>query len=266
MIMIVKHLLPFLILILIINTEHAVWCARMYDLNDDAHGLRFAGNDKFIISAFNAYELYALRSLLISSNKECIVPYPHSDLYVYSLATVDLPNITTNNSELAAFVQIAENMTSSSDSLTNVVLSLFVVNISSTACAAGSTYVNMTEIIIWTNQVHQEYMLIKVDPQQKYVYVFTDLAVFSYDLATNTMDQLVFMNDTVFWQNLTKISVRSFDLTNGWALVAAYASESNAIRSRYYALLLELRPLHLLAFQRFHDYSVDRSETNVLNL
>ena len=65
-------------------------------------------------------------------------------------------------------------------------------------------------------------MLLKVDPQEKYVYIFTNLAVFSYEIARNTIDQVVFMNDIAFWQNLTKISVRSIDLTNEWALVAAH--------------------------------------------
>ena len=262
----VKHILPFSILVLLIHTKYIIWCAPIYDFNDDAHGVRFAANDKFVVGAFNTFQRYALRSLLKSTHTECTVLYPNPEFYVYSLDTVDLANITTNSSELAAFVQIAENMTTSSDSLTNVVLTLFIVNISSTDCTAEKMFVKTIEHIIWSNETHQEYMLLKVDPQQKYVYVFTDLVVFSYELATNTFNQVVYMNDTVFWQNLTKISVRSFDLTDEWALVAAYAREPDTVRSRYQALLLELKPLRLVTSQIFFLYDFQTSETLSYNL
>ena len=257
--------MSFSILILLVNTNYIVWCAPIYSSNDSAHGLRFAANDKILISAFNTFRRYALRSLSKSANGECLLNYPHPELYVYSLAVVDLPGITSNNSELAAFIQIAENTTTLPNDLTNVVFSVFIVNISSTACAKGEMFVNKIDTVIWTERIHQEYMLLKVDPQQKYVYVFTDIEAFSYEITTNRIDQRVLMNDTIFWQNRTKISVRSFDLTNEWALVAAFARAPNPVRSRYYVLLLELRPLRLINSLTFYDYGIDMSETLVYN-
>ena len=261
-----KSILSFsIVFLLIINTKYIAWCARTYDTNDNAHGLRFAGNNKIFVGAFNTFRRYALRSLSKSSNKQCVLTYPRPELYVYSLAVVDLPGITANNSELAAFVQIAENMTTSSNSLTNVVLSVFILNISSEACAGDKTYIKIIETVVWTEAIHQEYMLLKVDPQQKYVYVFTDIEAFSYELATNRIDQRVLMNDTLFWQNRTKISTRSFDLTNEWALLAAYARAPNPVRSRYYVLFLELCPLRLITSSTYYDYGIDMSEALVYN-
>jgi hypothetical protein len=106
-------------------------------------------------------------------------------------------------------------------------------------------------------------MYIRVDPQQKYAYVFSDATLFFYELATHRIDQFVWMNDTVFWQNLTQISVGSFDFIHEWALVAGCTCSLTAVRSRYFTLLIELRPLRLVTFQSFYDHNVATSDTNL---
>ncbi len=62
--------------------------------------------------------------------------------------------MTTEDNEIVSFVQIAENMSASSDSLKSVVRSIIIVNVSSTACVNGNNFVDIINTVVWTDQIH----------------------------------------------------------------------------------------------------------------
>ncbi|CAF3838231.1 unnamed protein product [Rotaria sp. Silwood1] len=78
----------------------------------------------------------------------------------------------------------------------------------------------MLDETIWTNG-HQESILLKIDPQEKYAYVFADSFVLSYDLSTNKVVQT--FNNTFFDDNTEKFIPTAVDLTNEWAVVTGYS-------------------------------------------
>ncbi|CAF3816648.1 unnamed protein product [Adineta steineri] len=107
-------------------------------------------------------------------------------------------------SETFSFVQISENETSN-----DVILSL--VSFKLTNCN-NSTPPIAYDKTVWKNG-HQESMLLKIDPQEKYAYVFADSFMLSYDLSTKNVAIYEFN------QNIIPIA---FDLTNEWAFLIGY--------------------------------------------
>ncbi len=83
------------------------------------------------------------------------------------------------NDSIISFVQIAENTTSQ-----ETVLS--IITMDSLSCGDVTTP-NMYNTIVWSGG-HQEYMSIRVDPQEKFASVFSDSFILSYDLSTNSVD------------------------------------------------------------------------------
>ncbi len=147
-----------------------------YKPNDDAHGLRVSFNDDFIVAAFNHENNYYIRFLSTNKDIECVIPYTKPELYVYSLSVLTMKK----KSETCSFVQISENETS-----TNAIFSLVSFNF--TNCYNSSPPTTFDEVV-WTNG-HQEYMMLKVDPQEKYAYVFAVAFMLSYNLLTKEVQR-----------------------------------------------------------------------------
>ena len=79
----------------------------------------------------------------------------------------------------------------------------------------------MLNEIVWTRG-QQESILLKVDPQEEYAYVFADSFVLSYNLLTKKVVEL--FNNTFFDQDEETFIPKAVDLTNNWAVVTGYSS------------------------------------------
>lgn len=181
-----------------------------YKANDEiANGLRISLNNNFTIAAFNGFHEYILRFLSQSRDMECRIHYRHKDFYVYSLSALTMKPDST----VFSFVQIGEYMTSN-----DVVLSVVTSDISS---CNTDTRPKMLEHTVWMNG-HQQHILLKTDPDEKYAYVFAESFVFSYDLSSNQIVQM--FNSTFFTTSEGIFIPTDVSLTNEWAVVMGYYS------------------------------------------
>ena len=219
---------------------------------NDAHGLKMSANDNFTVYALETYKAYLLHRLWTTVEAECAIQYINPEFYVYGLLA-----LTMRDNSNISFVQIAENTTSQ-----EAVLSIITFN--SDLCS-GFFVPQGQDTIVWT-QSHQEYMSIKIDPQEKFAYVFADSFILSYDLSTNLVDQFIDTTNGTFWNN-HQVTVRSFDLTNEWALVAGYTSfQIVKTVSFYIAFRVKLRPLRCIPEPiQFHGGYVSTAEVLVYN-
>ncbi|UJR17883.1 hypothetical protein I4U23_004782 [Adineta vaga] len=191
----------------------SISCQTIYDTADDnAHGLRISGNDQFIVYAVNRDKGYALSYTPFTPAERCSYWNPTRDFYVYSLDVLYNTDNRTSN-YLFTFVQIAEQT-----STQNVYFSIITMNTSNCNRITGNIVIRDT--LIW-NGTHQEYMLLKVVPSQKYAYVFADSFVLMFDIIQNRIIDL--KQSTNFYTFSTKVIPHAIDLTETWALVTSYA-------------------------------------------
>jgi hypothetical protein len=183
-----------------------VWrtVADLYKPNDDAHGLRMALNDDFIVAAFNHENKYYIRFLSTNKDIECIIPYKDPELYVYSLCVLK----KKKKSKIFSFIQISENGISSDAILSRVTFTFENCNSSRPVTTFDNT--------VWKTG-HKESMILEVDPQEKYAYIFADSFMLSYDLSTNKIQD----NRTFYSFNKIVIPA-AVDLTNEWAFMIGY--------------------------------------------
>ena len=184
--------------------------AVLYKPNDDAHGLRMALNDNFVVAAFNHENKYHIRFLSTNKDIECIIPYKDPEFYVYSLCVLK----KKKQSETFSFVQISENATSNDAILSWVTFTLENCNSSSPVTTFDNT--------VWKTG-HKESMILEVDPQEKYAYVFADSFILSYDLSTNE----VRYNRTFYAFDKIVIPT-AVDLTNEWAFMIGYTPSARS--------------------------------------
>lgn len=82
-----------------------------YEFDDDsAHGIRIAGNGEFTVWASNAYQRYALSFHPYNNSATCILKYPYTDLYIYSLDIVTERQNVRSTSPSYRFIQVGEDM------------------------------------------------------------------------------------------------------------------------------------------------------------
>ncbi|CAF1018086.1 unnamed protein product, partial [Adineta ricciae] len=109
----------FLLLSVVLSS---ISCQIVYDTSDDnAHGLRIAGNDQFIIFAINLNSGFSLAHSPFTPTDRCSYSNTSRDFYVYS---VDI--VYSSNNHTATFVQIAEQT-----STQNVYFSIVTIDTSS---------------------------------------------------------------------------------------------------------------------------------------
>ena len=199
-----------------------------YKPNDDAHGVRMSFNNDFTVTAFNDEYKYHIRFLSANQDLQCIIPYQNCDLYVYSLSVMPMEK----NHKTFSFVQISENQTSNYAILSLVTFTLAHCN--------SSSPLTVSDKIVWKNG-HQESMMLKVDPQEKYAYVFADSFILSYDLSTQEIQQ----ENITFYGASKTIIITAFDLTNEWAFMIGYTPSTRVdfSYSHFYTVNLLSRKL-----------------------
>jgi hypothetical protein len=82
-----------------------------------------------------------------------------------------------------------------------------------------ATNVSMRHTLIWSG-IHQQYMLLKVIPSQKYAYVFADSFVLSFDIPDNLIIEL--RNLSTLWSFPVTL-----DLTDKWAILVSFIANMN---------------------------------------
>jgi hypothetical protein len=127
--------------------------AVLYKPNDDAHGLRMAHNDDFVVAAFNHENKYYIRFLSRNKDIECIIPYKNPDLYIYSLCVLK----KKKRSKIFSFVQISENAISNDAILSRVTFTFENCN--------SSNPITTFDYTVWKTG-HKESMILEVDPQE----------------------------------------------------------------------------------------------------
>ena len=202
--------------------------AVLYKPNDDAHGLRMALNDDFVVAAFNHENKYYIRFLSTHKDTECIIPYKEPELYVYSLCVLK----KKKKSKKFSFVQISENAISNDAIISRVTFTLKDCNSSSPVTTFDNT--------VWKTG-HKESMILEVDPQEKYAYVFADSFILSYDLSTNTIQD----NRTFYAFNKTVIPT-AVDLTNEWAFMIGYTPSTRSEFGYPHFYIIDLLSKNLL--------------------
>ncbi|CAF1503763.1 unnamed protein product [Adineta steineri] len=98
---------------------------------------------------------------------------------------------------------------------------------------------------VW-NEDHQEHMFLKVDPQEKFAYVFADSFILSYDLFTDQINQINKTNSIVFGNSYGSFAPYAFDLKNDWAAVAGFHLVQNYSRSKQCLYIFGLQPLRIM--------------------
>lgn len=122
----------------LIILSQPILCSVQYDKSDNsAHGIRFAGNDRFVIFSINSFKLFGLRFYPFGPSDECMITYPMKNLYVYSLTT--MPN--NDNTTVHKFLQVAEDVNTQ-----NVILTIFTINQSNCGMLQKISY-NLTDFI-----------------------------------------------------------------------------------------------------------------------
>ncbi|CAF1499308.1 unnamed protein product [Adineta ricciae] len=209
--------------------------AMRYESKEDIHDLRVALNDQFIIAASNVQKTYIIHSISnIISNSSCIINNPYRELNIHGISI-----LTMNQNNLVSFVQLAENITSMSTIISQITLNLTKCN--NTLKRRKSFH----HTIVWDNE-RQEHMFLKIDPQQKFAYVFADSFILSYDLLNNQIDQINRTNSIIFGNSYGSFTPYAFDLKNDWAAVAGFHIIQNNSRSKQCVYIFGLQPLRVI--------------------
>ncbi|UJR19390.1 hypothetical protein I4U23_022520 [Adineta vaga] len=205
--------------------------AMKYESKEDIHDFKVALSDHFIVGASNLRKTYIFYSISnIIQNSSCIINNPYVELNIYGLSI-----LTMKQNNLVTFVQLAENKTSKSAVLSRVTMDLIT-------CAKDPQLQHTT---VW-NEDHQEHMFLKVDPQEKYAYIFADSFILSYDLFTDRITQINRTNSIIFGNNYGSFTPYAFDLKNDWAAVAGFHLIQNNSRSKQCLYIFELQPLRVI--------------------
>ncbi|UJR12022.1 hypothetical protein I4U23_016200 [Adineta vaga] len=199
-----------------------------YESRDDNHDFKVALSDKFIIGASNLRKTYIFYSISnIIENSSCTINNPHIDLNIYGLSV-----LTTKLNNIVSFIQLAENKTSKS-----IVLSRIIMNL--TICDNDPVLQPVFHHTIVWNKGHQEHMFLKVDPQEKFAYIFADSFVLSYDLFIDQIKQINRTKSIMFDNNYESFTPYAFDLKNNWAAIVGFHSIQNNSRSKQCLIYLD---------------------------
>ncbi|CAF0977854.1 unnamed protein product [Adineta ricciae] len=220
-------------LLVLLFASQSILCAVQYNKNDDsAHGVRFSGNDQMLVFASNLWKILRIRiHPLQTSSHECTIVYPRKNLFVYSLAVLST-NETSSMNKLHRFVQAAEDMNTQ-----NVILSIFVVN--ETSCEMYESQKHTVRL-----KEHQDYMVIKVDPAQKSVYLFADTFISSFSIDDSKIHDIRDLDVHIDFP----FRVRAVDITDSYMVAAGYyILPPNPDLISYVALLFTLNLLRIVS-------------------
>lgn len=186
------------------------------EFNEDARNLVWSATADFVIYAWNRHNIYWI--YFPSRSQTYKMPYPHVELNVYSLC--GLTGKSSNGSFV--FVQIAQNTTSNDVILGRITFN--VTHLQLTPAFPSKSLATPQMHVLWKqNADYQEYMFLKVDDREKYVYLLSDSFILSYDLSTN-VHRFQSTNST-FYSNLTKkVIPYAFGISNRSALIVAFVA------------------------------------------
>ena len=187
----------------------------------DARNLKWSLTDDFIIHAANDDHQYYIHFL--PKGKTFRVLYRHSDLDVYSVCGL----IHKSENNTFSIVQIAKNMTSNHIILSRVTFNLTIKSTDN----RSSSQLTISEMShMWTREDDtQEYIFLKVDSQERYVYVLADSFIFSYDMSTNKIDRFQPTNGTFYDSKFEQRFIPyALDVTNEWAVIVGLQVYSNS--------------------------------------
>jgi hypothetical protein len=219
----------------------------------DRRNVQVSRNDNFFVVASNDDRLYFISSRL--KNETCSVKYRDQDLYVYSVAVLTM----TIKRDTVSFVQISKN-----NIWNQTVLSL--VTLPFITCFNKSLdESDIRDMSMWKDD-HQDYIFLKVDPQQKYAYVVTDSFMLSFDISLNKHHLFQRVNSTLFRTDgrlLTDYEPfipYAFDLTNEWAVIVGYlVNKTEPSTSSPHAYIVELPALNLIRSDRLFSFGPVRT-------
>ncbi|CAF3735698.1 unnamed protein product [Adineta steineri] len=215
-------------------------CVIVYDTSDDnAHGVRIAGNDQFIVYGMNLAMGFDITFAPFVPLTDCVYVNQSRDFYIYSLDVV-FNNDNNTSDQLFTFVQISEQM-----STQNVYFSIITGNKS--LCINGTmSTVSIRDTLIW-NGTHQEYMLLKVVPSQKYACVFADSFALMFDIVNNEIIELT--DSYTFFSYPYPVVPHAIDVTDTYVIGVAYATSFvNPNIAIVIAFLCELQPFRAINY------------------
>ncbi|UJR10989.1 hypothetical protein I4U23_015173 [Adineta vaga] len=206
--------------------SQCIFCEKLYDKdNDSAHGIRFPGNDQFLIFANNLFAILRITFQPFGKlSHDCSVVYPIQDSFVYSLIALSTTHTSTATNKLHKFVQVAENMNNQS-----VLLSVLVINEANCEIHA----LNNFSVV---HDRHQDYMLLKMDSEQKFVYLFIPIVDFKIYAGM------------IFY-------MRAVDITDAYAILVGFSAYlRNTDLITYVVLLFTLNPIQVISWVNINDY------------
>ncbi|UJR19701.1 hypothetical protein I4U23_022835 [Adineta vaga] len=226
--------------------------AMKYELKEDNHDFKIALNDNFIVGVSNLRKTYIFYSIFnVNRNSSCLINNPHSDLNIY-----DLSILTMKQNNIISFIQLAENKTCKSTVLTRITMNL-------TTCSNDPKPQPLFHHTTVWNEGHQEHMFLKVDPQEKFVYVFADSFILSYDLVIDQINEINQTNFVVFGNNYGTFTPYAMDLKNDWAAVAGFHSTQNNSRSKQCLYIFGLQPLRVINVSSIGVNDIQGSERTI---
>ena len=188
--------------------------AERMEFNEDTRNLVWSVTADFVIYAWNRHNIYWI--YFPPGSQTYKMPYPHSELNVYSLRGL---TGKANNSTFT-FVQIAQNTTSDDIVLSRVTFNFTHLQLTHVFPSKSLMKPEIHEL--WKqNTDYQEYMFLKVDPQEKYVYLLADSFIFSYDLSTNIY-RFQPTNGTFYGKSAKKFIPYAFGVTDTRAIIVAF--------------------------------------------
>ncbi|UJR29531.1 hypothetical protein I4U23_010748 [Adineta vaga] len=208
------------------------WLSSSYEMDDNsAHGVRCSGNDQFIVVAFNSFQCFMLYFYNNKSSIQMRIDYPYTNIYVYSL---DIISTADNESfpKTYIFAYICESI--------ELRHALFMR--SNVTLFSNGKYNIKSQGNFILYEAHQEYLFLKTDPSQLYMYVFASRHIHIFDPVSSTFTSYV---------NMTKASlsfhVTGVDITATYAIcVGLYIAPKMPYYSTYAAKLLLLGSMDFL--------------------
>ena len=192
-------------------------------------------NDNFTIAAFNSKKFYVLHFVSNDLMRGTYrINYLKHDLHVYSLSA-----LTIKSDKTVSFIQVVR--TSMEDS---VLLRRIDMNLAS--FGSGKKELFYVPISKTLNSTGQRNILLKVDPEEKYAYIFTESYVLSYNLLTNNIDQKTEVNVVECDGYDGEFIPCSLDLNMRWAALAGFHRIQNSSRTMACLYFFTLQPLKFI--------------------
>ncbi|CAM4831912.1 unnamed protein product [Rotaria magnacalcarata] len=174
--------------------------------------------------------------------------YREDDVYVYSLSV-----LKPKSDQIVSFLQVVKNIKSKS-----VLLNRIDINLSEFHNSVNYQYRKSSGKTL--NNIGQEQILIKVDTQEKYAYVFADSFILSYNLLTNELYQNNETNVVNCDGDNGSFIPHAVDLRNKWAAMVGFHRIQNNSRNKPCLYIFKLPYLSLIQARSLDKNNILNSE------